>query len=286
MSLTDKFGSPATQISSITLHGADGVHHISIVTSDRLRVSDYSGRLLQVDSELHEELILKHPHSFTVSYTGSGTHTVTEDGHLLLIGKDKEVWKSTSDGTFTTLITTGRAIFCICASRINGDILVGSDERVTRYDRRGRELQVIEEDDKGQRLYILPRYITENSNGDIWTSDYDKGAVVVVDKSGRHRFDYTGRHSKDTGGLYHFFPQGICSDALGHVLVCDYYNHSVHLLDQDGQLLSLLLTRKQHGIRFPVALCVGDHHNLYLGQDESNRINVYKYLDLQDTDVK
>jgi hypothetical protein len=126
-------------------------------------------------------------------------HTVTEDGDLLFIEDDYRVCKLTSDGTVTTLLTTDGSANCIHSSRINGDILVGSEGRVTRYDRTGRELQVFEEDDKGQSLYKLPFYITENSNGDIWSSDWMKQAVVVVDKSGRHRFDYTGRQSVHTG---------------------------------------------------------------------------------------
>ncbi|XP_056003783.1 uncharacterized protein LOC125653862 [Ostrea edulis] len=231
-------------------------------------------------------------------YDCTGCHTVTEDGDLLFIDGD-EVRKLTSDGTVITLLTPDREARCIHSSRINGDILVGSDGKVMRYDRTGRELQVIEKDDKGQGLYRLPIYITENKNGDIWNSDLDKEAVVVVDKSGHHRFDYTsrqsdytGRQSEDSSYMYrfsytdrqsHFYPFGICTDVLGHVLVCDIYNNSVHLLDQHGQFLSLLLTGEQHGIR-PTALCVDDQHNLYLGQYDSNTIKVYKYL--QDTDVK
>jgi sugar lactone lactonase YvrE len=220
-----------------------------------------------------------------VIYSDTGCHTVTEDGDLLYIEDEDKVRKLTSDGTVTTLLTTThRSAGCIHSSRINGDILVGSIGRVTRYDRTGRELQVIERDDKGQSMYAMPWYITENINGDILTSDMMKQAVVVVDKSGRHRFDYTGRQSVHTDRQSDFDPSGICTDVRGHVLVCDYRNGSVHLLDQDGHFLSLLLTEKQHGIRSPRALCVDDQHNLYLGQYHINTINVYRYL--QDTDSK
>lgn len=65
--------------------------------------------------------------------------------------------------------------------------------------------------------------------------------------------------------------------------MCDANHHRVHLLDQDGWFLSLLLTEEQHGILYPLALCLDDKHNLYLGQDDSDTINVYKYL--QDKDL-
>jgi sugar lactone lactonase YvrE len=278
-------------------------------------VSDGKGHILQVDSAghaLHDKRVACH--------ILRGGHTLTEDGDLLFIDAENKVCKLTSDGTVTTLLTTDRSAYCIHSSRINGDILVGSRGRVTRYDRTGRELQVIEDRDRirmriylydwaeeevqvnewydnRENLYELPWYITENKNGDIWTSDRYKDAVVVVDKSGRHRFDYKGRQSGRTG-LHRFDrksrhrfdytdrhrfdytifgPNGICTNANGQVLVCDVWNNNVHLLDQDGNFLSLLLTRKQHGIFRPVALCVDDHHNLYLGQWHSNAIKVYKY---------
>jgi hypothetical protein len=254
-----------------------------------------------------------------------GGHTLTEDGDLLFIDAKNKVSKLTSDGTVTTLITIDRLADCIHCSRINGDILVGSHRRVTRYDRTGRKLQAIKDRDRGrvrrylsydwekkevnewydngEYLYDSPEYITENKNGDIWTSDGYKDAVVVVDKSGRHRFDYKGRQSGRTGRhrfdrkSRHWFdytdrhrfdytdfrPRGICTNANGQVLVCDRLNSNVHLLDQDGNFLSLLLTRNQHEIFRPLALCVDDHHNLYLGQEVSNTIKVYKYQ--QDTEV-
>jgi hypothetical protein len=250
--------------------------------------------------------------SVTTSYTG--IHTVTEDGNLLFIDDllkvrklklfgykkiirltplgYKKVRRLISDGTVTTLMTTDRPTFCIHSSRINGDILVGSPRRVTRYDKVGRKLQVIEKDNDGRRLYEFPHYITENYNGDVLISDRVKYAVVGVDKSGRHRFVYkggpsvsTGRQSVHTGRQSDFYPCGICTDVYGHVLVCNLINPSVHLLDQDGQFLSLLLTEEQHGICYPMALCVDDQkHNLYLGQWYRNTIKVYKYL--QDTNVK
>jgi streptogramin lyase len=191
------------------------------------------------------------------------------------------------DGAITTLLTTYGEVHCIHSSRINGDILVESNSKVTRYDGTGQGLQVIEKDDKGQRLYGLPAYITETYNGDIWVSDYGRKAVVVVDKAGRHRFDYKGRQSEHTGCQSDFYPRGICTNVLGQVLVCDFRNHSVHLLDQDGQFLSLQLTEEQHGIRYPVALGVDNQNNLYLGQDDSNTIKVYKvYKYQQDKNVK
>ncbi|XP_062597040.1 uncharacterized protein LOC134258494 [Saccostrea cucullata] len=171
----------------------------------------------------------------------------------------------TLDGTITTLFEQSRRLTCIHSSRIDGDILVGYISGVVKFDWTGVQRMKL----KCGTCY--PTYITENKNGDIWVSDIEREAVVVMDKSGQHRFYYRGQHQS------YFDPHGICTDILGQVLVCDVSNSSVHLLDQDGQFLRLLLT-EEHGLRHPTALCVDDKHNLYVGQEDSPTIKVFKFL--------
>lgn len=103
-------------------------------------------------------------------------------------------------------------------------------------------------------------------------SDKEKKALVVVDSFGGHRFDYLGYHSQ-------LSPGGICTDVYRHILVadCHFNNSSIHILDQDGKfLLVLLSTQECENIQF-LALCVDDKNNLYVG-DEGKQIKVYKYL--------
>nr|XP_022306140.1 uncharacterized protein LOC111112704 [Crassostrea virginica] len=144
------------------------------------------------------------------------------------------------------------------------------EAKVTRYSKTGKEIQNIQRDNKGQGLYEYPHYITENINGDICTSDFRKQSVVVVNKSGQHRFSYTGQKAG-------FCPWGICTDVLGHILVCD--SNTVHLLDQDGGFKSVILSSQQ-GIYGPrgVCVCVDDENNLYVGQVFTSIVTVYKYL--------
>ena len=143
------------------------------------------------------------------------------------------------------------------------------ESRLTRYSKTGKELQSIQRH-KGQDLYEYPHpYITENINGDICTSDYDKKAVVVVNKSGEYRFSYKGSEST-------ILPRGICTDALGHILVCEKEG-DVHLLDQDGGFLSVVL-KFQQGIMDPCGICLDDENNLYVGQSFTKTLTVYKYL--------
>ncbi|XP_062566308.1 tripartite motif-containing protein 2-like [Saccostrea cucullata] len=264
---TMSLSASVTKVREFTVSGVDNVLHVSLDQSERLWISDRFGNLIQTD--LQRNVIQK----IKTSGECEGYHTVTQDRNLIFTNKNKRVInRITQDNNITEFIKTGDwTPFSIHSSHINGDLLVGMYGQVTRYNKTGKELQNIQRDNKGQGLYSNPRYITENINGDICTSDYGKG-VVVVNKSGQHRFSYTGQGSR-------FRPYGICTDVLGHILVCDGYvsSNTVHLLDQDGQFLSILLTQQQ-GVRSPRSVCVDDENNLYVGQYGTNTLTVYKYL--------
>ncbi|XP_062572708.1 uncharacterized protein LOC134234659 [Saccostrea cucullata] len=261
-----------TKVREFNVPGVDNVFHVSLDQSDRLWISDCYGNLVQTD--LQGNVIQK----IKTSGRSEGYHTVTQDRDLIFTDKAKKVInRITQDNNITEFIKTGDwKPLSIHSSHINGDLLVGMwkirEAKVTKYNNTGKELQIMQRDNKGQGLYSYPHYIKENINGDICTSDSNKGAVAVVNKSGQHRFSYTGQESE-------VWPSEICTDVLGHILVCDTYyeSPSVHLLDQDGQFLSLLLTEEE-GVKYPRSVCVDDENNLYVGQGHTNKLTVYKYL--------
>eukprot|EP00105_Crassostrea_gigas_P008551 XP_011423138.1 PREDICTED: uncharacterized protein LOC105325315 [Crassostrea gigas] len=273
MKPTLSLSSSVSKVREYTVPGIEHVRHISLVKSDRVWGSDWNGNLVHTD--LLDNLLQKIQ---TIgNYIPEGYHTVTQDGDLIYTDKtNKVINRITQDNTLTEFIKTGDwKPLCIYSSHINGDILVGmikgDEAKVTRYNKRGEEIQNIQKDNKGQELYSKPRYITENINGDICTSDFNKQAVVVVDKSGQHRFSYTGEGSK-------IFPHGICTDLLGHIMVANAIGDTVHLLDQDGQFLSLLLPAYDENTGSLLSLCVDEENNLHVGQDYNNTVTVYKYL--------
>uniref|UniRef100_A0A8W8JC35 B box-type domain-containing protein n=1 Tax=Magallana gigas TaxID=29159 RepID=A0A8W8JC35_MAGGI len=267
---TLSLSSSVTKVREYTVPGVDRVYHISLGKSGRLWFSDCYGNLVQTDLQGNQVQKIK-------TSGENGYHTVTQDGDLIYTDrKNKVINRITQDNTITEFIKTGDwEPLSIHSSRINGDILVGmikdKEAKVTRYNKTGKEIQNIQRDNKEQELYKYPHYITENINGDICTSDFNKQAVVVVNRSGEHRFSYTGQGSV-------FYPYGICTDLLGHIIVCNGYsgNNSLDIIDQDGQFLSLLLTPQQ-GIRLR-GLCVDDESHLHLGQFYIPTVTVYKYL--------
>ncbi|XP_052684908.1 protein PML-like [Crassostrea angulata] len=268
---TLSLSSSVTKVREYTVPGVDNVHHISLGKSGRLWASDDVGNLVKTDLQGNQLQKIQ------TSGGDEGYHTVTQDGDLLYTDREyKVINRIKQDNTITEFIKTGDwKPLSIHSSHINGDILVGmikdGEAKVTRYNKTGEEIQNIQRDNRGQGLYNYPHYITENINGDICTSDFNKEAVVVVNKSGQHRFYYTGQGSK-------FYPYGICTDLLGHIIVCNGYagNNSLDIIDQDGRFLSLLLTPQQ-GIH-PRGVCVDDENNLHVEQYITNTVTVYKYL--------
>eukprot|EP00105_Crassostrea_gigas_P009004 XP_011423776.1 PREDICTED: tripartite motif-containing protein 2 [Crassostrea gigas] len=265
---TLSLSSSVSKVREYTVPGVDSVNHISLGKSGRLWASDKKGNLVQTDLQGNKLQEIQ-------TNGGYGYHTVTQDGDLIYTDThNKVINKIKQDNTATEFIKTEEwEPISIHSSHINGDILVGmrkdKEAKVTRYNKTGKEIQNIQRDNKGQELYGTPHYITENINGDICTSDYNKRAVVVVNKSGQHRFSYAGQGSK-------FYPYGICTDLLGHILVCDlcFDIATVHLLNKDGHFLSFLLPKQVNS----ASVFVDNENNLHVGQYDTNKVKVYKYL--------
>ncbi|XP_065942777.1 tripartite motif-containing protein 2-like [Magallana gigas] len=263
--------SSLTNVKEYIVPGVKSVYHISSGKSGILWASDGSGNLVQTDLQGKQLQMIK------TSGKDEGYHTVTLDGNLIFADRTNcSINRITLGKTITGFITTKEWVsLSIHTSNLNGDILVGMgtllESKVARYNKTGKEIQNIERDNKGQELYsAYPHYITENINSDICVSDFKKQAVIVVNKIGQHRFSYTGQESK-------IRPYGICTDILGHILFCDINSKSVHLLDQDGQFLSLVVT-SQKGKEYPCCVCVDDDNNLHVGDGDTNTVIVYKYL--------
>lgn len=213
-----------------------------------------------------------------------GFHTVNSEGNLMYINMNFNINKLSTDlKTKTKFIETTSSTLkpiCVYCSPLTGDLLVVYtgiypftiiESNVTRYNEIGELIQVIQYDNRGQSLFTLPCYITENNNGDVVVSD--DGAIVVTTHEGRYRFTYKG-HPSET----RLWPQGICTDALSHILMCDKNTNTVQMLDRDGQFLTNLLIRPS-GIFSPVSLCYDAiTHRLLVGSSVDYKVCIYRYI--------
>nr|XP_022288007.1 uncharacterized protein LOC111100420 [Crassostrea virginica] len=277
--------SPVVQ-KSLSVTGVEYCYHISCVTPDRVWVSDVYNLIL-TDTATGKQL-----HSVEDSLgSGSGIHTVNCESELIYIDNEYNIIKLCNDmETTTTLIkhtdTTWEPWSVYCATS-SGDLLVGmyredTDSRtntgkVMRYDNTGEYKQTIPHNDNTPHtLYEWPWFITENNNGDVLVSDWDRRAVVVTSVEGVHRFSYTGPPSGS--GL--FYPRGICTDVMSHILVSDFNTSTVQMLDRDGQFLSYVLTKQTPRMDYiPWSLSYDvTTHAVWVGSNNNNTMSVCRYI--------
>lgn len=122
---------------------------------------------------------------------------------------------------------------------LSGDILLSmfaSTIRpfiIVRYE--GQRLtQIIKRDEHNCPIFQTGKHaliVTENTNGDIVTSDKNADKVVVVSRSGKVRFRY---NIKPVRGKKPFCPGHVVTDSVGHIIVVDSNNTCLHILNQDG----------------------------------------------------
>ncbi|XP_062571158.1 tripartite motif-containing protein 3-like, partial [Saccostrea cucullata] len=266
---------------SLTVSGVRECLHISRVTSDRVWISDFDGNLILTNTRGEE---LDH---LTDIGRVLGGHSVNSYGDLIYIDRNYNINKlSTENKEKTTIIkynnTAPWGPECVYSSPSTGHLLVAMTYctnnkftgKVVRYNSTRENIQTIQHHNiTGQGLYSSPDYITENRNGDVIVSDSIRGAVVVTDRDGNYRFSY--RRPQSGSGLA---PQGICTDALSHILVCDWDTQSVQMLDCDGHYLTEIKT-SQHGINTPYGLSYDeDTHLLWVGDYRHNTVNIYSVV--------
>ena len=167
----------------------------------------------------------------------------------------------------------------LCCTR-SGDILVSvfdtedKTNKVMRYE--GQKItQEIHKDEHGIQLFKEGEdmlFLTENNNGDICVSDCNAERVVVVDRSGRLRFQYDGMAANIQES---FDPRCILTDSLSHIIVSDINNNRLHVLDQNGKFLGCI---DNCGLNTPLGLSLDSEGRLWVGSFFTGEIKVITYL--------
>ena len=205
--------------------------------------------------------------------------TVTEDGDILLSDCNNKCIKSVSQQKkITTLFSTSLEPWGFCCLH-NGDIVVTfPDDKVAVYSRDGQIQQTFH-----HIKLSWPWGVAVNKvNQDIYICDLEEwgrdtpGKLLAVGADGRLRYEYTGQHDSE------FTPVDVCTDLMGHVLVADYINHRVHILDQEGWFIQYILTEQQ-GLRWPTFIDVDREGYVWVGgrhsdEDDTSCVKVSRYL--------
>ncbi|XP_062583956.1 uncharacterized protein LOC134245711 [Saccostrea cucullata] len=207
--------------------------------------------------------------------------TVSRQGELIYSDSANRTVNIVRDGKTETLITTPRGWHPLelCCTR-SGDILVSmcttdnSHYKIVRYQGQ-RVTQEIDKDEHGDPIYQGGKYqvfVVENNNGDIVASDQNADTVVVVDRTGKVRFRY---NDKPPGGKKSFYPSQIVTDSMGHIIVADYLNNCLHILDQNGQFLRCV---DNCGLERPSGLSVDSEGRVWVGLFDSGEVKVIQYM--------
>nr|XP_022311421.1 uncharacterized protein LOC111116726 [Crassostrea virginica]XP_022311422.1 uncharacterized protein LOC111116726 [Crassostrea virginica] len=219
----------------------------------------------------------------TTCQSGPGGISVTRGRELMYRDTSSGTVKIVRDGKSETLITPpqGWKPWTLCCTR-SGDILVHMytwrdcqvKNKIIRYQGQNikQEISINEQgnpifEDGGSGLYM-----SENNNGDVCVSHIGTGTVVVVDRTGNVRFRYDGKQARIKK---RFGPKRIATDALSQIIVTDFNNDCLHILDQDGQFLRCV---DDCGLKDPYGLSLDSEGRLWVGSKNSGEIKVIEYL--------
>jgi hypothetical protein len=160
--------------------------------------------------------------------------------------------------------------------------MISDDEKESKVVRYSGfiEKQSIQFDAQGRSLYSSGhlKYISENKNLDICVADNKANAVVSVDQLGKLRFRYTGipSNAKDK-----FRPVGITTDSQSNILITDFRNNIIHIIDQNGRFLRYIQScdlKDPKGLHHPNGLCVDINDNLFVAECDSAKVKKIQYL--------
>jgi hypothetical protein len=140
----------------------------------------------------------------------------------------------------------------------------------------GKQQHTYQYDSNKHRLFTLPRRITTNNNKDIVVVDRtsgDTGRVVVVGWEGGLRWTYTG-HSK-INVTTQFNPIDVVTTTAGHIIMCDFYTHALHVLSEQGDILTCKVM-EDTGIEYPVSLDIDMRGHLWVGCRKESGAKIHK----------
>ena len=170
---------------------------------------------------------------------------------------------------------------CICLSKEKDEIAVAvkdsTDQKgsILNFNSSGQCLNVV----INKRLFTNtkrevsngPWNMVQNINRDIIVSNVE---VTAFDQTGKFRFNYVGSGNTKS----QFDSRGICTDAVGNILIADEANRFIHVLDVDGKLQKIYHVSSKKDEFDPITLAIDANHCLCVGCSDG-KIRVFKYIE-------
>ena len=211
--------------------------------------------------------------SFTVRKSVAVLDIVVKRSGILVVCTDDRMLRLiTSRGKVRTIMDvspfkpTGlcltaeeKIVVCLGEQRTNNHVAMFSAKGKTRI----RKITV--RDSAGRGQMSDPTRVVMNGE-DITLLNWNY-SVITFDLDGRLKWVYDGyQHRRLYGGIFN--PRGLCIDKNGNLLISDTDGCCIHYVDRDGHLLRMLLTEKEHGIKYPCELGLDDETGkLWIGTE-------------------
>ena len=167
---------------------------------------------------------------------------------------------------------SGKSIWICLADKSSFIPKLKGRTKVVKMSNSGETLQEIEYQNKNN-FFTFPYKCAENINEDLCVVDRiteNKGQVYIFDKTCYPKGAYIG-----TGVDKDFDPRDICCNSKGNIIISDFTNNVIHILDQDGNVERLLNT-ESHDLRQPVTIATDDSDRIWVTFNDGHVI-IIKY---------
>lgn len=207
---------------------------------------------------------------------------IDNGGDLLYCdGIDRTVNRVKTDQTRELIRLQGWVPVNVCVT-LSSDLLVimFNDDRteckVVRYSG-SSEKQTIQFDTEGKRLFsgnVNFKCISETPKLDICVADMTAKAVVVVNHEGKLRYRYVGHPTITKKNP--FQPYGITTDCQSRILISDYSNNCIHIVDGNGMFLAYI-DHVNCNLKLPLGLCADNTGNIFVCEFKTGCLKKIKY---------
>jgi hypothetical protein len=252
-----------------------GIYHIITVDDKSTWVNDCKKQVIKQinidnDNITTTKQISCHIYGMTLTSNNDILLSVWNSSDIKLLTKSGKIkpFFSVSSSLFTLGIHVTSDNYIIVGVTEGGDPFTPthkSTRALLIFGMDGKQQHTYQYDSNKHRLFIEPRRIATNNNKDIVvvdsTSD-DTGRVVVVGWEGGLRWTYIG-HSK-LNVTTQFNPIDVVTTTAGHIIVCDGYTHALHVLSEQGDVLTCKVM-EDTGIKYPISLDIDMRGQLWVG---------------------
>ena len=259
-----------------------GIYNIITVDDKSTWVNDYTKQVIrQINIDNDNITTTKQISCFIFDMTLTSNNdillSVINSSNIKLLTKSGEIkpFFSVSSSLLTQGIHVTSDNIIIVGVTEPGDDYYTPTDKSTRalliFGMDGKQQHTYQYDSNKHRLFTGPRRITTNNNKDIVVVDstsVNTGTVVVVGREGGLRWTYTG-HSK-INVTTQFDPNDVVTTTAGHIIVCDYSTHALHVLSEQGDILTCKVMEDM-GIKYPLSLDIDMRGQLWVGCQTSKQ---------------